>query len=203
MNSEAPEILAETPALPERQAAILAAAFDVFQRFGFRRTSMQDIARAAGLSRAALYLHFANKEDILRNMVQAYFDTTLVAVQAALEPGQKPKKVLGALFQAKVGPQMQALMASPHAAELWEANMALCADLVKQGEARVAAALTRWLQAESDAGRLKLASGDTAEGHADVILAALAGIKDPTQGHATFDARAKRLAWMFGRALSP
>ena len=44
---------------PKREA-ILASAFTQFSRYGFRRTSMEDIARETGTSRASLYSYFAN-----------------------------------------------------------------------------------------------------------------------------------------------
>lgn len=53
----------QTPA-NERREAILEAAAGVFLRYGFRKTSMDDLARAAGLSRQGLYLHFATKESL-------------------------------------------------------------------------------------------------------------------------------------------
>lgn len=49
-----------------RAAALLDAAVGVFARFGYRKTSMDDVARAAGVSRQGLYLSFANKEELFR-----------------------------------------------------------------------------------------------------------------------------------------
>jgi AcrR family transcriptional regulator len=51
---------------PDKRGTILAAAFDVFINYGFRKTSMDDIARAAGMSRPALYQVFRNKTEIFR-----------------------------------------------------------------------------------------------------------------------------------------
>lgn len=191
------------PTLDPRAASILGAAFGVFCQYGYRRTSMEDIARASGMSRAALYLHYKNKHDILRQLVTAYFRRAEMDVQAALEPGGKPKKVLSAVFEAKGGPEMQALMSSPHAAELWDANNALCADEVRGGEARIIAALASWLESEAAVGRIRLATGDSPTLHAELILGSLAGIKNPALGYEEFQSRAKRLAWFFGRALAP
>lgn len=50
----------------QRRAAILDAAAGVFLRYGFKKTSMDDLARAAGLSRQGLYLHFPTKEAIFK-----------------------------------------------------------------------------------------------------------------------------------------
>lgn len=51
----------------EREAKrqrVAEAALDVFQRYGFARTTMADLAEAVGMSRPALYLLYANKEEI-------------------------------------------------------------------------------------------------------------------------------------------
>src|SRR5579859_6700970 len=59
----------EAPPLPPpdtRQEALLEAAVGVFARYGFRKTSMDEVARAAGVSRQGLYLQFADKEELFR-----------------------------------------------------------------------------------------------------------------------------------------
>ena len=45
-----------------RRSRVLEAALGVFLRYGFRKTSMDEVARAADLSRQGLYLQFATKE---------------------------------------------------------------------------------------------------------------------------------------------
>lgn len=47
-----------------RRDDIVAAAVEVFGRHGFRHTSMDLVARAAGVSRPALYQYFRNKQDV-------------------------------------------------------------------------------------------------------------------------------------------
>ena len=44
---------------------ILEEASRLFLQKGFEKTSMQDIMDATGLSKGAIYHHFASKEDIL------------------------------------------------------------------------------------------------------------------------------------------
>jgi AcrR family transcriptional regulator len=44
----------------------LAAAVKVFFQFGYRKTSMEDVAAAAGVSRQTLYLQFHHKERLFR-----------------------------------------------------------------------------------------------------------------------------------------
>ena len=72
-----------------RPDAILDAAFGAFAAYGYRRTTMEDIAHAAGLSRTALYLHFRSKEDLFRSLTLRHFDGCLSAMEQALSaPGK-------------------------------------------------------------------------------------------------------------------
>jgi AcrR family transcriptional regulator len=196
-----PPLADPLPELDPRRAAILGAAFDTFCRYGFRRTAMEDIARAAGLSRAALYLHFANKPDIYRSLIQHYFMVTASRAAAALQPGMAPEPALAAFFAAKAGPELEAMFASPHGQELLDANTATAADIVRAGESRIAAVLAAWLHTEAAAGRLTLP--DTAAATASTLVAALSGLKTPSAGIAGYRAAAARLAVLAGRGLRP
>jgi AcrR family transcriptional regulator len=67
-----------------RQQAVLDAAVGVYARYGFRKTSMEEVARAAGVSRQGLYLQFANKEELFRKAVEYVLSSQLKAAVAAL-----------------------------------------------------------------------------------------------------------------------
>jgi AcrR family transcriptional regulator len=67
-----------------RQLAVLDAAVAVFARFGFRKASMDEVARAAGVSRQGLYLQFANKEELFRKTLENSLNNQLNAAVAAL-----------------------------------------------------------------------------------------------------------------------
>lgn len=60
------------------------AALNVFKRYGFARTTMGDIAEAAGISRPALYLLYPNKEEIFAAAVQSANDRNLQAISTHL-----------------------------------------------------------------------------------------------------------------------
>lgn len=47
---------------------IMAAALDAFHRRGVARTTLEDIAAAAGVTRGAIYWHFQNKEELFHAM---------------------------------------------------------------------------------------------------------------------------------------
>ena len=52
----------------QKRDAILDAAYRQFSHYSFRKTSMEDIAQATGISRALIYSDFRNKDDIFRNV---------------------------------------------------------------------------------------------------------------------------------------
>ena len=183
-----------------RHKAILGAAFEAFRAYGFRRTSMEDIAQGAGMSRAALYLHFRNKEDIFRSLGQYYYDLAEAGVRAALAPGRPAAEALEAAFHAQGGELFEALLNSPHGEELLDTKYAHAADIAEAGEARLARIYGDWLAAEAAAGRLRV-EGE-AQGLAATMLAALHGLKAGKPDYATYRARADLLAALFGRALA-
>ena len=67
-----------------KRDALLDAACGVFARFGFRKTSMDEVARAAGVSRQGLYLQFADKEALFRKAVEHRLTHQLRAAQDVL-----------------------------------------------------------------------------------------------------------------------
>jgi AcrR family transcriptional regulator len=69
-----------------KQERIIAGATDIFLRYGFARTTMGDIAERVGMSRPALYLLFAGKEEVFAAVIHRLNDDQLAAIRAAL-PG--------------------------------------------------------------------------------------------------------------------
>jgi AcrR family transcriptional regulator len=71
-----------------RQLAVLDAAVGVFARYGYRKASMDEVARAANVSRQGLYLQFANKEELFRKALEHSLNNQLNAAVAALSRRQ-------------------------------------------------------------------------------------------------------------------
>jgi TetR/AcrR family transcriptional regulator, regulator of autoinduction and epiphytic fitness len=68
----------------ERKTQILDAAIGVFGRFGFKKTSVDDLAKAAKLSKQGLYLHFTSKEEIFTAAIRKYLSDGLRRVEQEL-----------------------------------------------------------------------------------------------------------------------
>ena len=187
-----------------RRLAILKAAFEAFSSYGFRRTSMEDIARAAGMSRAALYLHYRNKEDIFRSLTQFYYDDAVAQVAGVLAQDLPPDQALDRAFSAQGGQIFAALLESPHGEELLDTKYAHGADIATAGEARLVTVYADWLARQAAGGRVSLTlSGGEAQALAATMMAALHGLKTPRPTPAAYAAAARLLAQVFARAIRP
>jgi len=60
----------ERPARPDGRRDLMDIAIDCFARYGYQATSIDRIARAAGLTKGAIYYHFKDKEDLLFEAVK-------------------------------------------------------------------------------------------------------------------------------------
>ncbi len=101
-----------------RRAEIESAALTLFSDRGPGATSMADIARAAGMSRPALYQYFPNKAAIVDAVFLSVFERLAAGGLAALgEPGPMAERLDGFLQRYK-GDLWALMAASPHADEL-------------------------------------------------------------------------------------
>lgn len=69
-----------------REARILDAAASLFVHYGYDKTTVSDIARQAGISKGAIYLHFAGKDALLEALItrelSAYAEKWLALIEA-------------------------------------------------------------------------------------------------------------------------
>jgi AcrR family transcriptional regulator len=77
-----------------RRQHIIRVAISVFLRYGYARTTLADIAKAAGLARTALYVLFSDKEAIFSAVVETMVAEKLSGIRRGL-----PKK---SSFEAKL-----------------------------------------------------------------------------------------------------
>jgi AcrR family transcriptional regulator len=186
-----------------KEAAILRSAFAAFARYGLRRTSMADIARGAGMSRPALYLRYAGKEDIFNVLVRSHLERSERAVARVLAvPGPPAERLLAAL-QAIDGEAVEAMLNSPHADEILSADQSQNQAEVQEAQARITAHVANWIEAGVVEGRMSLEGlGATAGEIAATIMAAKTGIKAGCRDFASYRAAQARVAAVFGKALA-
>jgi TetR/AcrR family transcriptional regulator, regulator of autoinduction and epiphytic fitness len=159
----------------ERRRCLLEAAIGVFFRFGFRKTSMDEVARAARISRQGLYLHFSTKEELFRAAVQHSLDTALAGATAALGDAAVPleKRLVGA-FDAWVGPFVG--LPTANIPELMAVTSDLVGPLVLEREGRFVEGVAAALRGSGLSWAYKPA-GLAARQLADTLCATARGLK--------------------------
>jgi len=113
-----------------RRAEILEAAKSCFLRYGYGKTSLDDIAKEAGLSRPLLYRKYANKEAIFSAVYDAVFLAQFdKAVPIAEGRGSKRDRLLRMIEVVCVEPYSLILQA-PMAEEFWTACEAVIPEIL-------------------------------------------------------------------------
>ena len=122
---------------------ILDAAMAVFRRHGFRRSSIEQAAEAAGLTRQALYHHFKSKEALFRAVIERLHESALAAEIAAVNAAEKAGGSLADILIAGVTARLRQFIASfdgsPHIEELFSEHLLQARDLYQKYADRYAA----------------------------------------------------------------
>lgn len=172
MTTESPS--PRKPSDEARQRKLLDAALTVFMRYGYRKTSMDEVARAAQVSRQGLYLHFATKEELFRATVQHTLETALAAATAALgDSSLRLKDRLVRAFDEQMGRYVG--MMGPGASDLAEVGGEL-GSVLAHYENLFLEAVARTLRASGLLAAYK-ATGLTARQLADTLYATSRGLK--------------------------
>ncbi|WP_246730164.1 TetR/AcrR family transcriptional regulator [Nitratireductor mangrovi] len=162
----------------DRRTRILEGAMKVFLAYGFQRTTMDDIARAADLSRPALYLVFRNKGDIYRAIATGFFRDSLAKAQLALAGDDGFAARLSRAIDDGLLEIMAPILASEHGAEILDMKNSLAADLMAEWRQGFAGLMAAAISAEADARQVDLSErGFSADGLAALVLDGLEGMK--------------------------
>lgn len=120
----------------DRRASILSAAFESFSNYGFRRTSMEDIAKAAGISRPALYQNFSSKGDIFNGMVQQFLEQACKDMQDQLAQPIGVVEKLDGLFEISLLEPHRMIESLPHGDEVLGLKAEFAQDVFDEWMAR-------------------------------------------------------------------
>jgi len=172
-----PAETAAPPAEDARRARILEGATRVFLAYGFQRTTMDDIARAAEISRPALYLVFRNKGDIYRALAAEFLGRTLDNARTVLA-GDGPLRERLELSMACTIDMMDEIEQSPHGAEILDMKNSLAGDVMTRGRSEYGALVEAAIAGEAEARGADLAGkGLSPASLADLLLDAFDGMK--------------------------
>lgn len=104
--------------MTETEEKILDAAIRTFLRYGARKTSMNDIAQAAGVSRQTLYDLFGSKEELIRASTRSITDQKLAMVREKLRDGMSLADKLEVYFEETIVESFELLKAAGDAEDL-------------------------------------------------------------------------------------
>lgn len=152
---------------PERRQRILTAAEDLFLRNGLRATSMEAIARAAGVAKPTLYAYFRDKDVVFATLAERVLDSWRGMVIGELNgPGATPERIARAL-SAKQKAYFRLVHSSSHAADFYGESSPLLAERI--------AAFDRWLE-ETLIAVLDRDGHGEARKYAQILIACAAGL---------------------------
>ena len=78
--------------MEDKKERILTIAEQQFARFGFRKTTMDDIAKAVRMSKSTLYYYFKNKEDLLAEVMRKESRILRQKLHEALRNAETPQE---------------------------------------------------------------------------------------------------------------
>jgi AcrR family transcriptional regulator len=182
------------------QERILDAAMRVFRRHGFRRSSIEQAAEEAGLTRQALYHHFPSKEALFRGAIERLYEQALAAETAAAKAAEEADRDLADVIVAEIGARLGvlfgALEGSPHLEELFSEHLAQARDLYQTYSTRFGGEVAATIARVCRARKLQLAGDVTVEELARCVEMAIHGTKSAYPSMQPAEAFLKQLAMM-------
>ena len=109
----------------EKRTRILQAAQSLFIRYGVKRTSIDEVARAADIAKGTLYLYYESKEMLFAEVAKNICaDILAEARRAASMPVPLAERLVG-ILDAEIGVLHRLVEHSPHVRELTETKEAI------------------------------------------------------------------------------
>jgi AcrR family transcriptional regulator len=73
-----------------RREEIISVALDLFYEYGYQKASLRDISRQLGITQAAIYYHFLNKEEILYTIIDRVSNALIFTLKSFLSGDRDP-----------------------------------------------------------------------------------------------------------------
>lgn len=185
----------------DKSGTILNAAFDVFVTYGFRKTSMDDIARAAGMSRPTLYQNFKNKKDIFRALSRTMAERAAEMAKQEMEGnGSFGERMMRAL-DVSILSVHRIIDATPHGTELLGVNAEIAADIEREWDEKLGHVWSQSFQDAADRGEISLralSAYDTAK----LFMFAMEGIKQAYMVGVPVEPEVRKLVVFFAASLN-
>ena len=118
--------------IENKENHITDAAHAAFLRFGFKRTTMGDIAEAGHMSRPAVYLVFANKEEVFKAVIRKMNQSALIEIEQGLKRHSSLRTQLLFAFEVWTIKPFDMILHSADAKELIHCAYDLATDVLEE-----------------------------------------------------------------------
>jgi TetR/AcrR family transcriptional regulator, repressor for uid operon len=136
------------------RAKLLDAAFDQFCRMGIQRSSMEEVARRAGLSRITIYRKFATKDDLVEQVILREFRRYFLQFLADISSAQTAAERVVFGFVSS----LRSILGNPLIGGLIETEPSLLAGSIGADDGRMLVAVRQFvaeqLRSEQRAGNI-------------------------------------------------
>ena len=160
----------ELSAAAARRHHIVTAATNVFSRYGYTRTTMNDIAKAAGLTRPTLYQSYPDKEAVFRAVIDEMATQLFATIQEGLARYQGLAERLRFACETWGAAGFALVQANPDAKDMFD----LCFEPVKNSYIEFAKLIAGILRAPLSKANLN----DDAEELSRIIIFSIKGFKE-------------------------
>lgn len=186
-----------------KERAILDAALRLFSNNGYRKTSVDDIAAAAGIGKGTIYLYFESKEALFRALCTHVTGHVMADVEAVIgDDGPAFVRVASAL-RVKFGRMFRGIATAPYGRELIESRDELAVDIFRTFDKRFEALVTSLIERGIMRGELRATSQQlNAKTIAQTLLAAARGVSFVARDPADFDRRFEAMLALVREGLS-
>jgi AcrR family transcriptional regulator len=78
----------------EKRAKLIETAIETIGRYGIKKTTLEDIAKTAGMATTSMYYYFPSKNELLRVALSSIGDALLAEVEVVVNSSSPPEKKL-------------------------------------------------------------------------------------------------------------
>ncbi|MEL6338447.1 MAG: helix-turn-helix domain-containing protein [Myxococcota bacterium] len=103
-----------------RRLKVLAAAERLLRRTGYRGTTISSVAQEADIAVGSVYLDFASKDAIVRELSRRSYESVLVRIRAAVAEAESPSSALQVALEERTLALHELWAADPHARDLFD-----------------------------------------------------------------------------------
>lgn len=153
-------------------------AMQEFAKYGFRKTTMQDVADAAGVSRQTLYNYVATKDELLKLVARHYFADAIHQCETELAQAKNLSDAFDSLINNFVCAPWHMIKSIPEAEEFEATSNDIIGDEIQKANSQKAALVEKTIIEHLEKTKRALCKPDEI---AAFFCATAAGIKSNAQ----------------------